>query len=156
VPAAEGLIARVERLVEPVLTGMGIQLFDVEYRFEGRWVLRLHIDRPRGITLDECAEVSRALGPLLDEADLIDQAYSLEVSSPGLFRPLRKPKHFQQSLGKLAKVLLAPQVLPDRKQRQVRGTIAEATDQGIVLDTGEEKLNLEFGAIRKAQLDPDL
>jgi ribosome maturation factor RimP len=153
---SEELIERVERLAGPVLEGMGLQLVEVEFRFEGRWILRLLIDRPQGVTLDDCTAASRAVGPVLDEQDPVEQAYSLEVSSPGLFRPLRKPKHFRQAVGKVAKLQLAAGVLPDRKERHIRGTIAEAGDAGVVIDTGEERLELTFEAIRRAQLDPDL
>ena len=153
---SEELTQRVERLLEPVLEGLGIQLVEAEFRFEGRWILRLLIDRPRGVTLDDCAAASRAVGPILDEQDPIEQAYSLEVSSPGLFRPLRKPKHFRQAVGKLVKLHLAPGSLPERKQRQMRGTIAQAGDTGVVIESGEERLELTFEAIRKAHLDPGL
>jgi ribosome maturation factor RimP len=155
-PGSEELTERVERLAEPLLEGMGIQLVEVEFRFEGRWILRLLIDRPQGVTLDDCAAASRALGPLLEEQDPVEQAYSLEVSSPGLFRPLSKPKHFRQAVGKVAKLHLAAGILPERKQRQIRGTLADAGDTGVVIDTGEERLELTFEAIRKAHLDPDL
>lgn len=148
--------ARIETLAGPVLEGMGIQLVDVEYRYEGRWVLRILIDRPDGVTLDDCSTASRALSALLDEHDPIPNEYSLEVSSPGLFRPLRAPKHFRQAVGKIAKLSLAPEVLPERKNRQVRGTIAGAGERGVILDVGGEQLELPYTAVRRAKLDPDL
>jgi ribosome maturation factor RimP len=152
----EEVAARIERLVESTLEGMGVQLVDVEYRFEGRWVLRLLIDRPNGVTLDDCAAVSGALGPLLDQDDPISNEYSLEVSSPGLFRPLRKPKHYRQALGKRAKLNLAPGALPERRQRQIRGIIAAASEEAVVIELDGERMELPFALIRNAKLDPEL
>ena len=152
----EDVTERIEKLAEPTLEAMGIQLIDVEYRFEGRWVLRLLIDRPKGVTVDDCAAASGALAPLLESEDPIPNEYSLEVSSPGLFRPLRKPKHFRQAIGKEAKLSLAPGALPERRQRQLRGTIAAATEEAVTLDLDGERMELPFEQIRNAKLDPTL
>ena len=88
-------------LVTPILEEHGFELVDVEYVKEaGTWYLRAFIDKPGGITIDDCEVVSRALSDRLDEEDFIDDAYVLEVSSPGLTRPLRKPKDFERNIGK--------------------------------------------------------
>lgn len=88
-------------LVTPILEKHGFELVDVEYVKEaGTWYLRAYIDKPGGITIDDCEVVSRALSDRLDEEDFIDEAYVLEVSSPGLTRPLRKPKDFERNIGK--------------------------------------------------------
>lgn len=91
---------RTEELMEPVVTGFGFELVDVEYVKEaGTWYLRAYIDKPGGITVDDCEAVSRKFSDILDEKDYIEDAYIFEVSSPGLGRPLKKEKDFRRSLG---------------------------------------------------------
>lgn len=93
---------KVEAIVEALLKAEGLELIDLEFRKEGRgWVLRIFMDKPGGVTLDDCAEISRQLGDRLEVDDLIPHAYILEVSSPGLDRPLKKEKDFLRSIGKL-------------------------------------------------------
>ncbi len=97
----ESVLKEIERLIEPVLAEMGIDLVDMEYRSgQGRRVLRIYADRPTGINLDDCAMVSREIGNLLDVKDLLQQHYVLEVSSPGLNRPLKKKKIFSGPSGR--------------------------------------------------------
>lgn len=89
-----------EELLEPIVTGFGFELVDVEYVKEaGTWYLRAYIDKPGGITVDDCEAVSRKFSDVLDEKDYIEDTYIFEVSSPGLGRPLKKDKDFQRSLG---------------------------------------------------------
>lgn len=91
---------RTEELLEPIVTGHGFELVDVEYVKEaGNWYLRAYIDKPGGITVDDCEVVSRQFSDILDEKDYIDDSYIFEVSSPGLGRPLKKEKDFKRSLG---------------------------------------------------------
>ena len=92
---------KTEALVMPVIEEHGFELVDVEYVKEaGEWYLRVYIDKPGGITIDDCEAVSRRLSDLLDEKDFINDAYIMEVSSPGLDRPLKKDKDFARSIGK--------------------------------------------------------
>lgn len=89
-----------EELLEPIVTGFGFELMDVEYVKEaGIWYLRAYIDKPGGITVDDCEAVSRKYSDILDEKDYIEDTYIFEVSSPGLGRPLKKEKDFRRSLG---------------------------------------------------------
>ena len=89
-----------EELLEPIVTGHGFELVDVEYVKEaGTWYLRAYIDKPGGITVDDCEVVSRQFSDILDEKDYIEDAYIFEVSSPGLGRPLKKKKDFKRSMG---------------------------------------------------------
>lgn len=89
-----------EELLEPIVTGHGFELVDVEYVKEaGTWYLRAYIDKPGGITVDDCEVVSRQFSDILDEKDCIEDAYIFEVSSPGLGRPLKKEKDFKRSMG---------------------------------------------------------
>ena len=89
-----------EELLEPIVTGHGFELVDVEYVKEaGTWYLRAYIDKPGGITVDDCEVVSRQFSDILDEKDYIEDAYIFEVSSPGLGRQLKKEKDFKRSMG---------------------------------------------------------
>ena len=92
---------RTEELLNPIMERNGFELVDVEYVKEGgNWYLRAYIDKPGGINVDDCEKVSRELSDLLDEKDFIEESYILEVSSPGLGRPLKKEKDFKRSIGK--------------------------------------------------------
>ena len=96
---------RVAELSGPLLTALGLELVDCEYKKEGRtMVLRLFIDREGGLSLDDCAAVSRELSEILDVEDVIPAEYTLEVSSPGLCRPLKKAADYQRYVGRLAKI----------------------------------------------------
>ena len=91
---------KTEQLLEPVVSGLGFELVDVEYVKEGGiWYLRAYIDKPGGITVDDCEAVSRQFSDILDEKDYIEDSYVFEVSSPGLGRPLKKEKDFARSIG---------------------------------------------------------
>lgn len=96
---------KTEELLVPVVTGFGFELVDVEYVKEaGTWYLRAYIDKPGGITVDDCEAVSRKFSDILDEKDYIEDTYIFEVSSPGLGRPLKKEKDFERSLGEEVEV----------------------------------------------------
>ncbi len=91
---------KTEELIIPILDAKGFELVDVEYVKEGQdYFLRAYIDKPGGITIDDCVAVSREMNVLLDELDYVDGAYTFEVSSPGLGRPLKKPRDYERSMG---------------------------------------------------------
>lgn len=91
---------KTEELIVPILDAKGFELVDVEYVKEGQdYFLRAYIDKPGGITIDDCVAVSREMNVLLDELDYVDGAYTFEVSSPGLGRPLKKPRDYERSTG---------------------------------------------------------
>lgn len=93
--------ARTEELITPIVENHGFELVDIEYVKEaGTWYLRIYIDKPGGITIDDCELVSRAFSEILDQEDYIEDSYIMEVSSPGLLRPLKKDKDFQRNLEK--------------------------------------------------------
>ncbi len=101
----ESVADSARRLLEPVLVRDGFELVEVEWAREGGpWVLRLFVDRPGGVTIDDCQAVSRTVEPILDAEDFIEVAYHLEVSSPGVDRPLRKPQDFERFTGQRAHV----------------------------------------------------
>lgn len=96
----ESVVERTRSVLEPILVRDGYELVEVEWvRGAGRWTLRVFIDRPGGVNVDDCQLVSRTIDPILDVEEFIEPAYDLEVSSPGLDRPLRKPEHFERYQG---------------------------------------------------------
>lgn len=146
----EQVVAAIEEYAVPVLESMGIELVEIQFRREGHgWVLRLYIDKEGGVTLDDCASVSRELSTWLDVEDLIEQAYHLEVSSPGLERPLKKLKDFKRFSGRTAKVKLREQV---DGQKVFIGTIGEADEEKIILVVDDKPMTLLFDNIAKARL----
>lgn len=128
-----------EELLMPIMEANCFELVDVEYVKEGgTWYLRAYIDKEGGINIDDCELVSRALSDLLDEKDFIADAYILEVSSPGLGRPLKKEKDFVRSMGQEVEVRLYRAI--DR-QKEFTGLLT-AYDEGtvtITIDGGEER-----------------
>ena len=96
----ENYEARTEELLKPIAEANGVDIYDVEYVEEaGEWYLRAYIDKEGGVTIDDCEAVSRALSDALDNPEFIEDAYYLEVSSPGLGRTLKKDRHFEKSIG---------------------------------------------------------
>lgn len=96
---------RTERLLLPIVEQAGVSIYDVEYVKEGRdYYLRIYIDKPGGVNIQDCENVSRALSDALDVEDFIPDAYILEVSSPGLGRTLKKDRHLEQSLGETVEI----------------------------------------------------
>lgn len=142
-------------LLEPIVAGEALELVDLEFvREREGWVLRLFIDKPGGrVGLDECTQVSRAVDPVLDVEDFIPTEYSLEVSSPGLNRPLKKPAHFQRVKGQKVKVkTFGPVGDPPRKN--FSGTLTEVADEGIAVEVeGAGSFRILFKDIAKANLE---
>ena len=132
---------RAEELLAPIVELNGFELVDVEYVKEaGCWYLRGYIDKPGGITVDDCEEVSRALSDLLDEEDFISENYILEVSSPGLDRPLKKEKDFARSIGKDVEVKLFKAI---NKEKEFVG-ILKAYDEDTVTLEMEDETEMQF------------
>lgn len=156
------IAGRVERLLETPIHQAGYRLLEVQFRHEGHWVLRLIVDKEPSIGMEALTDLNELAGRLLDVEDPIPQAYSLEVSSPGLFRPLREIKHFRQSVGKWAMLTLspdapnAPTTLGGRNKRRLRGIISAVEGETVELDFEGEKISLHQGHIHRARLDPDL
>lgn len=99
------VIDSVREILDSLLLGYGFELVDIEYRREGRgWVLRIYIDKDGGVSVEDCARISRELGTLLDLNDIIPGTYNLEISSPGLTRALKKVRDFERFKGKLVKI----------------------------------------------------
>lgn len=152
------IVAKVRDLAEPVIEAEGIELVDLEYLREGqRWVLRLFIDKPGGVGLDDCQTVSRLVDKLLDVEDPIAPSYSLEVSSPGIERPLKKREHFEQFAGRLVEIkTFGPVGDPPRKNFKGRLLgIAEGDSVRVEIDGKTFELPLEKVAKAHLALDPE-
>lgn len=127
---------KTEELMEPITKENGFELVDVEYVKEGgTWYLRVYIDKPDGIAVDDCEVVSRRLSDLLDEKDYIDDAYILEVSSPGLGRPLKKEKDFKRSLGEEVEIRTYRAV---DKQKEFTGILKEYDKDTVTIEYEDE------------------
>ena len=126
---------KTEALLKPIMEEHHFELVDVEFVKEaGTWYLRAYIDKPGGITIDVCELVSRSLSDLLDEKDFIKETYILEVSSPGLGRPLKKDKDFERSLGESVEVKLFRAV---DKQKEFTGMLKAWDKDTITLEFEE-------------------
>ena len=146
---------RLLQLLTPPLEQLGYEILQLDWRREGKeQVLCLWIDRPEGINLDDCVLVNRAIEPILNNEDPIRGAYRLEVSTPGVDRPLRTLAHYQRFLGKRITLLLRNS---QQGHKRWTGTLHTTTDQGIVL-RAEQGLLLEIPLqeICQAHLDPVL
>jgi ribosome maturation factor RimP len=122
-------------LAAPIAAAQGCTLWDVEYvREAGTWFLRVYIDKPGGVCIDDCEAVSRPLSDKLDEADPIEGSYTLEVSSAGADRPLKKPEHFAQFMGQEVEVRLYRAM--DGAKEYV-GNLADYRDGDVTVETPE-------------------
>ena len=137
---------RVLILVEPILAEAAIDLYDLA--LEGG-VLRILVDREGGVGIDEIAPVARSISRALDEHDPIDGNYTLEVSTPGLERPLRTPAHFRRALGADVKVKTHPEVEGDRR---LEGTVSAADDDGVTFTSADgSQRTLRYEEIERAR-----
>jgi ribosome maturation factor RimP len=147
----QDVIERVHRLVGPVLLSGGLELVEVEYRREARgWVLRFYVDKEGGITLDDCAQISREIGRNLDVEDFITTPYILEVSSPGLTRSLKTEKDFMRYRDCLVKVRTNQ---PVENRRQFTGRLRGVAEEGIQIEVDGKVFLLPLSLIAKANLD---
>ena len=141
---------QVTDLIEPPLEGMGFELVDVEYlSTHGKWVLRLYIDRDGGVTLEDCARVSREIGDLIDVKDIIVHNYVLEVSSPGLDRPLKKEKDFEHAIGKKIKVKT---VAPVKGRRNYTGYLRNFQKGILYMELENGPIHFPWKEVEKANL----
>ena len=144
------IIEGVAELIEPSLDAMGFELVDVEYlSHQGRWILRIYIDKEGGVTIDDCAMVSRELGDLIDVKEMIAHEYVLEVSSPGLNRPLTKEKHLIGAVGKKIKVKMAK---PVEGRRNFSGRLSDFRDETLYIEMDRGTVALPWPEVEKANL----
>ena len=130
---------KAEALVAPIVEKYGFELVDVEYVKEGgNFYLRAYVDKPGGITVEDCETVSREFSDKLHEADFIDEAYIMEVSSPGLGRPLKKEKDFKRSMGEEVEIRT---YRPINREKEFYGILTAYDENSVTIDCeGEEKI----------------
>jgi ribosome maturation factor RimP len=143
----------IKKLIEPSVEQLGYELTDLEVRLSGKGgLLRLTIDKPDGIDLDDCQKVSHAVSALLDVEDPVAGNYNLEVSSPGLDRKLTKVEHFQRFEGETLKVTMR---FPIEGRRRFRGILVSSDDENIVVEVDGESHSLPLVMLDTARLVPE-
>jgi ribosome maturation factor RimP len=147
----EETLQAIENAIEPVVEAEGYELIKIELNKEPvGLVLRFYLDKSDGISIDDCAYLSEKIAPLLDQGDFIKKTYHLEVSSPGLNRPLVKPKHFRRFLGKQVKVETKGKV---EGRHRFRGFLIDVNDEGVEIKVGGQAYFLNYLNIKKANLE---
>lgn len=147
------LTDRIFELLEPTVKNLGYELYEVEFQKEyDNWVLTLFIDKDGGIDLDDCERVSNAVDPILDEADPIEQAYYLSVSSIGIDRPLKKDKDFQRNIGKKLDIRL---YAPMDGKKEFTGELVSFGEESFTVktDKGEKQIARKACALIRPHID---
>ena len=145
---------QIEPLIEPVINSMGYELWGCDFR-EGanKAFLTVYIDKQAGVSLDDCARVSHQLSGVLDVEDPIEKPYTLEVSSPGLDRPLFCEAHFRRFVGSKVKIRLRWLV---EGRRNIVGVLLEVNAGSITVRLGDADCKIPLDAVQRARLEPDL
>ena len=129
---------KTEEILLPIVDELGFELVDVEYVKEGgTWYLRAYVDKPGGISINDCEAVSRRLSDVLDEKDFIDDSYIMEISSPGLGRPLKKEKDFKRSLGEEVEVRTYRMI---DKKKEFTGILKDYDADTVTIQLEDETL----------------
>ncbi len=156
------ILTQIEMLVIPILDDFGFELVDLQFKPEGsQWALRIFIDKPGGVVLDDCAAVSREVGAILEIEDLIKSSYRLEVSSPGLDRPLKKPADFERFAGQKIRLKTFSLLDPDQRghtRKTFVGTLLGLEDEQVRLELNDKHGGLAIiplDGIEKANLEDD-
>jgi ribosome maturation factor RimP len=150
----DNIISNIKELLEPLLYEKNLELFDIEFKALGsKEILRVFIDKEQGVTVNDCAQISRELGRLLEVHDVIPGPYTLEISSPGLTRALKKPSDYLRYKGKTVKI----KTLEDIEDRKVfKGTLLDFVDETVSLQTDGVNYLIPYKNIEKANLELDL
>ncbi len=135
----------VHGLLASLLRGRGLEVYDLTF---GGGVLRIIVDKPGGVGLDEVADVSKVISCLLDDHDVVPGRYTLEISSPGLERPLRRPEHYARAVGETVSVKLGPHVEGDRR---AQGVLMDSDDDGITIEKDGIPRRMAYADITRAR-----
>ncbi len=146
----EEIIRKVTEIVAPILRDEQIELVDIEFYPTGRrWVLRLFIDKEGGVRLEDCEHASREIDRLLDVEDVIDHPYVLEVSSPGLTRPLKRKEDFDRAVGKRCRIITNALI---EGKTEFTGDLVASTEEEVQVKDGLHMYSIPVCAIKKANL----
>jgi ribosome maturation factor RimP len=142
-------LARVRELAEPIINEQSLELVDLKFVHEHkRWILKITIDKEKGVTLGDCTNVSKEVGYILEIKDVVPYPFHLEVSSPGLERPLKTRRDFEKFLGQTASIVTGE---PLEGQKHFRGTIQSVRDGSVYLESDGKEWSIPFAAIERAQ-----
>lgn len=144
-------VPHIDELLQPGAQALGYELVAVELAGRESSIVRAYIDTPDGVTVDDCAKASRQFSAILDVEDPISNRYTLEVSSPGMDRPLAKPLHFKAVLGQDVKIKMM--TLIDGRRR-FTGELVEATEEFAVVEVDGEQTELPYSEMDRARLVP--
>ncbi len=149
----ENIIYNIKELLEPILFEKNLELFDLEYQGQGhRGVLRVFIDKEEGVTINDCTVISRELGTLLDVHEVIPGSYTLEVSSPGLTRPLKKPSDYVRFKGKAVKI----KTIEDIEDKNIfTGKLLDFKDETVYIETDGTNYLIPYSKIEKENFELD-
>jgi len=143
-------IRKIEDILTPILLEDRLELIDIEFHPIGkRWLLRVYIDKEGGVTIADCETVNRELGRILDVEDFIEHTYTLEVSSPGLTRPLKKKEDFDKYKGKLCKIITKEQLFG---KNEFEGEIVKTYEDTVEIKGNIDVFTIPIYAIKKAHL----
>lgn len=144
------MIIELEKILGDFLGSQGLELVELVYRFEGRYtVLRVLVDRPEGgITIGECARLNNQIGDILDEKNIIQERFALEVCSPGLDRPLKKKSDFVRSLNRRVKFFLS---VPVHGKIEIEGQVIQVNDLSVAVDVAGDTVEIDFNTINRAK-----
>jgi ribosome maturation factor RimP len=151
----DATIARIWELAKPLAETQGVEIVDIELRREGSRggrVLRLYLDKDGGPNMDDLSQVSRELSALLDVHDIVEGAYTLEVSSPGINRPLKLPEHFQRFIGKTVRVRTRDLV---QGRRSFLGPLLDVSAEKIAVNQDGARVEIPFAVIEKSNYEHD-
>jgi len=136
--------ANLRNLVQETVSNMGLRFYDLEYNKVSR-ILRVYIDKEKGgVTIKDCQRTSNALSRVLDDSEMINFPYTLEVSSPGIERPLKRIEHYKWATGKVVEI--------DTGMERIKGFLRGAKKEGIVIASGSDEKIIPYGSIRKAKV----
>ncbi len=147
------IIEKSYNILEKFIESLGYEVLLIEFQREQiGWVLRVYIDKDGGVTIDDCAKVSELISPILDVEDYIQSSYNLEVSSPGLNRPLRKKEHFEKVLGEKVKIVLEEGIEEYDNRKNYKGKLKEVSEQDVVIEIDKKNYKIPIKKIKKANL----
>jgi ribosome maturation factor RimP len=151
----DATVTRVWELAAPLVEGEGMEIVDIDFRHEGSRggrVLRLYLDKEGGPNVDDLSRVSRQLSELLDAQETVEGAYTLEISSPGINRPLKKPDHFARFVGK--RIRVRTRDLIDGR-RSFLGILGEIANDSVILTQDGKRYQIPFSMIEKSNYEHD-
>lgn len=152
-----GLLKKICELAVPVCESQGLELVHAEFSVNsGMRILRIYIDRENGVTIEDCAKTSRELSNLFDVKLDIPGKYSLEVSSPGLDRPLVKPEDFLKFRGEKVQIKIFEPLEPDSDRKNFKGIIKESDENTILIELETGEVSIPFDKIKSARLNPEI